>query len=46
MKKVKLTPSEYYLFAKVANFSFTTLGVVKGLVIVEANIELLKQLGY
>lgn len=46
MKKVKLTPVEYYEFTKLAKFSFITLGVVKGLVIIEANVELLKQLGY
>lgn len=46
MKKIKLLPTEYYEFVQVAKFAFTTFGVIKGFVIVEANIELLKKIGY
>jgi hypothetical protein len=46
MKRVRLTPVQYYEFVQIAKFTFVTLGVVKGIVIVEANVELLKQIGY
>ena len=46
MKKVKLLPTQYYEFVQIAKFTFTTLGVTRGFVIVEANIELLRQIGY
>jgi hypothetical protein len=46
MKRVKLTTREYYEFVQIAKFAFVTLGVTRGIVIVEANIELLKQIGY
>jgi hypothetical protein len=46
MKRVRLTTREYYEFVQIAKFAFVTLGVAKGIVIVEANIELLKQIGY
>jgi hypothetical protein len=46
MKKIKLLPTEYYQFVQVAKFAFTTFGVTRGFVIVEANIELLRQIGY
>lgn len=46
MKKIKLTFKEYYEFVQIAKFAFATLGVSKGTVIVEANMELLNQLGF
>jgi hypothetical protein len=46
MKKIKLLPTKYYEFVQIAKFAFTTVGVSRGFVIVEANIELLKQIGY
>lgn len=46
MKKIKLLPTEYYEFVQLAKFTFTTFGVSRGFVIIEANIELLKQIGY
>lgn len=46
MKTIMLLPTEYYQFVQLAKFAFTTFGVSKGFVMVEANIELLKQLGY
>jgi hypothetical protein len=46
MKKIELTIKEYYEFVQIARFTFVTIGVAKGIVIVEANIEFLNQLGY
>jgi hypothetical protein len=46
MKKVKLLPTEYYEFTKIATFAFTLFGVKGGFVIIEANVELLKQIDY
>jgi hypothetical protein len=46
MKKIKLLPTEYIAFLQIAKFSYVTLGIMKGLYIVEANKELLKQIGY
>jgi hypothetical protein len=46
MKKIKLLPTEYYEFVQLAKFTFTTFGVSRGFVIIEANIELLRQIGY
>ena len=46
MKKIKLLPTEYYQFVQLAKFTFTTFGVSRGFVIIEANIELLRQIGY
>ena len=46
MKKVKLLPTQYYEFVQLAKFTFTTFGVSRGFVIIEANIELLRQIGY
>lgn len=46
MKRVRLTTREYYEFVQIAKFAFVTLGVAKGIVMVEANVELLKQIGY
>lgn len=46
MKRIKLLPTEYYDFVQLAKFTFTTFGVTRGFVIVEANIELLRQIGY
>jgi len=49
MKKVKLLPTEYYVFkdvAKLMNMSYSLFGVSGGFVIIEANIELLRQIGY
>ncbi len=46
MKKIKLTFKEYYEFVQIAKFAFATIGVSKGTVIVEADIELLNQLGF
>lgn len=45
MKNLSLTPSEYYLLAQMTK-DFITIGVKGGLVIIQAKIELLKQLGY
>ncbi len=46
MKKVRLTVTQYYDFVQIAKFAFVTLGVSKGMVVIEANVELLKQIGY
>ena len=45
MKNVLLTPAEYYHLVQLTK-DIITLGVKGGLIIVQAKIEQLKQLGY
>lgn len=45
MKNISLTPAEYYHLVQLTK-DFITIGVKGGLVIIQAKIELLKQLGY
>lgn len=48
MKKIELTPLEYYNFIELAKKYkiLYTYAVVLGIVIIEANVELLEMLGY
>jgi len=45
MKQISLTPKEFYLFKKLANFYYT-FAISAGMVYVEANSKLLENLGY
>lgn len=45
MQNISLTPAEYYHLVQLTT-DIITVGVKGGLVIVQAKIELLKQLGY